>query len=847
MYIETSSPRVPGDAAILASPEFPMTNQQHCLQFYYHMYGQNIGTLNVFIQMGSTLGSAVWTLTGDQGNQWSPAEVTFNANNAFKVVFEGVRGQSFRGDIAIDDVTWRDGVCSSTGSDPGDCDFEYGPCTWSNTQTGDDFDWTEGQGSTGTSGTGPTADHTTGNDQGTYMFTETSSPRQPGDRARWVSQQFRAGQHCLDFWYHMSGVETGTLRVIVQEMDGTETTVWQLSGNKSPNWLNGKIGITGGNRHRVIIEGVRGNGFRGDISIDDLDFLTESCGIQPPDAVPQVTTPTVPTMTTSPTITGPTPGPGTFDCDFETDICGWTQAGDDDFDWTRNLGTTGSTQTGPSTDHTTGTGYYIYIETSGQSLNQTARVLSPQLPGSGQRCLTFYYHMYGQHVNMLNVYFMRRGQLGQPVWSKQGTQGDQWWAGQVNLPINPGDVVDQVAFEGVRGTSFRGDIALDDIQLTQGPCNPLPTVPPSASPLPPTGDTCTFEDPAICGYTQDDSDDFDWTRLSGNTPTTNSGPTNDHTLNTPAGYYMYTEMSSPRAPGDIARLLSPVYAAGSARCVEFYYHMFGPDIGTLKLELLVAGQTRVPLWSLSDDQGDQWVINQVTINPTDSYQLVFEAIRGASFRGDIAIDDVTIRDGSCGGGGGGNCDFENGLCTWTNELNDDEFDWVQGTGDTPTQNTGPSTDHTTGTGQGTYMFLETSAPRQPDDRAKLVSEVFPATSSNGQCLRFWYHMYGNSIGRLTVWVMVGGNIRSIWELSGDQGNGWNNGQVNIRSSDSYRVIFEGVRGNSFQGDISLDDITFSTGPCGVMPPEARPQGPTTQNPIGPVTTTTPGPSQAPLN
>ncbi|XP_066300036.1 MAM and LDL-receptor class A domain-containing protein 1-like [Branchiostoma lanceolatum] len=843
MYIETSSPRAPGDAALLASPEFPATNQQHCLHFYHHMYGQNIGTLNVFIQTGSTLGSAVWSLSGDQGNQWNPAEVTFTAAAAFKVVFEGVRGQSFRGDIAIDDVAWRDGVCSSTGSDPGDCDFEYGPCTWSNIQTGDDFDWTEGQGSTGTSGTGPTADHTTQNDQGTYMFTETSSPRQPGDRARWVSQQFPAGSHCLDFWYHMSGDQTGTLRVIVQEMDGTETTVWQQSGDQSVQWLNGKVGITGANRHRVIIEGVRGSGFRGDISIDDLDFLPSICDIQPPNAVPSVTTPTVPTMTTTPVGTGPTPGPGAFNCDFETDICGWMQAGDDDFDWTRNLGTTGSTQTGPSTDHTTGSGYYIYIETSGQTLNQTARVLSPQLPGTVQRCLTFYYHMYGQHVNTLNVYFMSRGQLGQPVWTKQGTQGDQWWAGQVNLPINPGDAVDQVAFEGVRGTSFRGDIALDDIRLTQLPCSPI--VNPSASPLPPTGDTCTFGDPNICGYTQDDSDDFDWTRLSGNTPTTNSGPSNDHTLGTAAGYYMYTEMSSPQAPGDIARLMSPTYAAVGAQCVEFYYHMFGPDIGTLKLELLMSGQTRVPLWTLSDDQGDQWVINQVTINPTDSYQLVFEAIRGASFRGDIAIDDVTIRDGSCGGGG--NCDFENGLCTWTNEVgvNEDEFDWTEGSGDTATQNTGPSTDHTTGTGQGTYMFLETSSPRQPGDRAKLVSEVFPATSSNGQCLRFWYHMYGSSIGTLTVWVTVGGNYRSIWQLSGDKGNNWNNGQVNIRSSDSYRVVFEGVRGNSFRGDISIDDITFSTGPCGVMPPDARPQGPTTQNPVGPVTTTTPGPSQAP--
>ena len=43
-------------------------------------------------------------------------------------------------------------------------------------------------------------------------------------------------------------------------------------------------------------------------------------------------------------------------CDFETDLCDWTQAtATDDFDWTRFNGATPSVDTGPSRDHTTGT------------------------------------------------------------------------------------------------------------------------------------------------------------------------------------------------------------------------------------------------------------------------------------------------------------------------------------------------------------------------------------------------------------------------------------------------------------------------------------------------------------
>lgn len=47
-----------------------------------------------------------------------------------------------------------------------------------------------------------------------------------------------------------------------------------------------------------------------------------------------------------------------------------------------------------------------------------------------------------------------------------------------------------------------------------------------------------------------------------------------------AGYYMYTEVSSQRS-GDKAQLLSPRYPKTSGKCLQFWYHMYGVDIGTL--------------------------------------------------------------------------------------------------------------------------------------------------------------------------------------------------------------------------------------------------------------------------
>ena len=47
----------------------------------------------------------------------------------------------------------------------------------------------------------------------------------------------------------------------------------------------------------------------------------------------------------------------------------------------------------------------------------------------------------------------------------------------------------QVVFEGVRGRSFRGDIAIDDIVIKNGFCQALKA--------------CSFEDVQMCGWTNE--------------------------------------------------------------------------------------------------------------------------------------------------------------------------------------------------------------------------------------------------------------------------------------------------------------------------------------------------------
>lgn len=76
---------------------------------------------------------------------------------------------------------------------------------------------------------------------------------------------------------------------------------------------------------------------------------------------------------------------------------------------------------------------------------------------------------------------------------------------------------------------------------------------------------------------------------------------------------------------------------------------------------------------------------------------------------------------------------------------------------------------------GKYMYIETSSPRQSGDNAKLV---FKRSVSGMLCLKFFYHMYGSTMGTLNVYS----GSKKIFTKSGDQGNKWEKVERSITSS-----------------------------------------------------------------
>ncbi|MBW1297739.1 T9SS type A sorting domain-containing protein, partial [Aquimarina litoralis] len=192
---------------------------------------------------------------------------------------------------------------------------------------------------------------------------------------------------------------------------------------------------------------------------------------------------------------------------FEGSTGAWSQSSSDDLNWTVNSGGTPSNGTGPSgaVDGSS----YIYVEASGNGTgypSKQAILNSPCINFSGvsSPTLSFQYHMNGNAVGSLNVE-ARTNNSGNwtSVFSRSGSQGNNWNEATVDLSAYAGNSSVQLRLNVVTGTSWQGDINIDDLSITSG------------STTPPVCDSLDFNDFTITGFSNQDA--------AGNYSITNGG------------------------------------------------------------------------------------------------------------------------------------------------------------------------------------------------------------------------------------------------------------------------------------------------------------------------------------
>lgn len=180
----------------------------------------------------------------------------------------------------------------------------------------------------------------------------------------------------------------------------------------------------------------------------------------------------------------------------------------------------------------------------------------------------------------------------------------------------------------------------------------------SLTPLPAGALNCGFEDgwePYCLLWTNEGKDQFDWTLFGGPTPSKGTGP--DRAAE--GQLYLYTETSTTlgwgwtsksskqRKENDTAILTTNrnIYL-GPGASLKFQQHMHGHTVGSLKV--LVDGNV---VFEKNGDQGNQWNSQEVALEPYSGKSVVikFVGTRGASYTGDIGIDDLALERGDQSG------------------------------------------------------------------------------------------------------------------------------------------------------------------------------------------------------
>ena len=189
-----------------------------------------------------------------------------------------------------------------------------------------------------------------------------------------------------------------------------------------------------------------------------------------------------------------------------------------------------------------------------------------------------------------------------------------------------------------------------------------------------------------------------------------------------------------------------------------------------------------------------------------SYITVDNATVATGFNDDFESETTCSTASNCGTAV---CNLS-GL--WTNLTNgvDDTIDWRIDAGGTPSTGTGPTTDYSPGTGGGKYAYTEASGCYVQT----AILESSCVSLDVNYNFELAYHMSGINMGSLHIDLFSAGGWQTdiITPISGDQGTAWQTLIVDLSAytGQSIKLRVRGVTGNSYESDIAIDDIKFTT-------------------------------------
>jgi hypothetical protein len=703
MFTETTSGAT-GDTYTLTSPCIDLTNADAPrLSFWYHMFGGQMGSLEAHVITQNGFDSTVAVFTGQQQtaetDPWleSISNLDFMIDSVIQIQFVGIRGIGGSSDMAIDDVNVYNAI-------PTDA-------------------------------------------QAIGLVSPDPGPRCFGSSDSLAVAVVNVGSTTIDF--------TNDPMTVTVDVTGAGTANYSTTINTDSLPIGDTLIVLVSPNASFAAAGTYNLSISNSIAAD-INTFNDSVNAAVV-STPSIVLPLIEDIETWTVGTPGTFGPG-WTSTSPNAAAGWFVEEDGVFN---------SGSTGPLDDHTPGGSQYLYTETSSGVAGDTYELISPCIDFGALSSpkLTFWYHMYGATMGTLSA-IIRTDTGDAVVFSLSGQQqtgeNDPWLqtpaidlTGFVTLGTG------QLVFRGTRGTSFTGDMAIDDINLFQPTDFDV-----QAGPVVSPSDGCGFTNvDTICAQIINFGlDTLDNVIAS---YSLNGGP--------------YTTPES--VPGIILPGDTIVYCFTTTADLS----AFGAyDISVVATQL-------VPIDSVNfNDTSLTQVTHYTAYTGTFPY---FQNFDGPGF----VPDNVTFSPGAP-------------VITlaegWLNLQTDGARDWAIRSAPTANAGTGPAGDHTTGSTN--YLFVEDS---WEDDSVIMISPCFDVSTLAQPKVEFWYHSNNGNAPNfesfLHVDLVEGGTlIQDIIQPIGHKDNNWNKVEIDMSPyGPNWSMRFRGNSNNgSFLHDIAIDDF-----------------------------------------
>ncbi|KAH6947453.1 hypothetical protein HPB50_019046 [Hyalomma asiaticum] len=759
-----------------------------CLTFWHFAVFSQPGSCNLTVSPLS--GDPWWSSTHELERAWKPEVIRVwlpPDQNQFRL--EASLSGAL---VAVDDVALAFGACPS--EERGlSCDFERGPCTWTNSvKKRRTWEWLLRGGHLNTGIPQPSLDHTLASTTGSFMLVSGREMQVTGtaDLQSEVVDLHTPGTQCMDFWYMVNGSQGAQITFKVAVHRNTPLTnqqseeVWFHKDGNVTAWQLGRVKIP--RQHRVTFEAAVLQSRDGYVALDDIGiYISDDCSTMPAEA---------------------TAGKAAFvilECAWNSpNRCSWSRPDEIAGTWKPGSRFPPKYALSPAASPNGKPNDFIYLSckklrSSGAAVS--ASLYSPIVPLQHTTvCARFATHMFGPGRRELSLVLRTRrdqassqGKTDVLFRSYGGTVADRWYHTAHTIRFSA--YATTLEFSVSTDKCEEGDVALSNIHVTPGAC------------VDDDGGQglCDFEHDTCFWHNKGWTHVLTGMRGDMAEASRRSGPANS------AGFL---QLEWARGASNQAKLTSLLWHAhDQPRTIELWYYGDMTKNGMLSVYLVDKADSQLAkIWALPNTTETRtWSFVRTEIpDQSVDFQVVIEGKLDplSNKNSVIAVDNVLIdlplpahvAD----------CDFDQDLCGYVSRY-DSDFRWIVGTGRVLRRQSHASAYDLISSGVGNpgrfaYVDTTVSTNNSATPTATIRSAYFSSKGNETLAVRYFRNGTALESFRVHQLLVNSGGKGTIRHLLADlsEGEQWQRVELPLHKADQSQLEFTLTRSSTREGGLA---------------------------------------------